>query len=130
MAKKKKESVRDELSSILADNLNKKFKSAHKVAYFLDGGEQTPTDLDGWVSTGSPMLDLAISNRPNGGLPVGRITEITGLEGSGKSLLAAHAIADTQKKGGLGVYIDTEMKRNTEFLERLELTFKNVVCSS
>ena len=65
MAKyKKKESVRDELSSILATNLNKKFKSAHKVAYFLDGGEQTPTDLDGWVSTGSPMLDLAISNRP------------------------------------------------------------------
>ena len=102
MAKKK--NVRDELSSILADNLNKKFKSNHKVAYFLDGGEQTPTDLDGWVSSGSPMLDLAISNRPNGGLPVGRITEITGLEGSGKSLLAAHAIADTQKQGGLGVY--------------------------
>ena len=86
----KEKNVRDELSSILADNLNKKFKSNHKVAYFLDGDEQTPTDLDGWVSSGSPMLDLAISNRPNGGLPVGRITEITGLEGSGKSLLAAN----------------------------------------
>lgn len=119
MAKKKKESSRDELSSILADNLNKKFKSAHKVAYFLDGEETTPTDLDEWVSTGSPMLDLAISNRPNGGLPVGRITEITGLEGSGKSLLAAHSIADTQKKGGLGVYIDTENAMNQEFLEAI-----------
>lgn len=116
---KKKESSRDELSSILADNLNKKFKSAHKVAYFLDGEETTPTDLDEWVSTGSPMLDLAISNRPNGGLPVGRITEITGLEGSGKSLLAAHSIADTQKKGGLGVYIDTENAMNQEFLEAI-----------
>jgi recombination protein RecA len=119
MAKKKKESSRDELSSILADNLNKKFKSTHKVAYFLDGEETTPTDLDEWVSTGSPMLDLAISNRPNGGLPVGRITEITGLEGSGKSLLAAHSIADTQKKGGLGVYIDTENAMNQEFLEAI-----------
>ena len=127
MAKKKKESVRDELSSILADNLNKKFKSTHKVAYFLDGGEQTPTDLDGWVSTGSPMLDLAISNRPNGGLPVGRITEITGLEGSGKSLLAAHAIADTQKKGGLGVYIDTENACNTEFLEAIGIDIQKML---
>ena len=127
MAKKKKESVRDELSSILATNLNKKFKSAHKVAYFLDGGEQTPTDLDGWVSTGSPMLDLAISNRPDGGLPVGRITEITGLEGSGKSLLAAHAIADTQKKGGLGVYIDTENACNTEFLEAIGIDIQKML---
>ena len=123
----KKDSVRDELSSILANNLNKKFKSAHKVAFFLDGSEQTPTDLDEWVSTGSPMLDLAISNRPHGGLPVGRITEITGLEGSGKSLLAAHAIADTQQKGGLGVYIDTENALNQEFLEAIGVDIKKML---
>ena len=124
---KKKASSRDELSSILATNLNKKFKSANKVAYFLDGEETTPTDLDEWVSTGSPMLDLAISNRPNGGLPVGRITEITGLEGSGKSLLAAHSIADTQKKGGLGVYIDTENAMNQEFLEAIGVDVKKML---
>ena len=81
MSKPKVDIVRDELSTILADNLNKKFKSQHKIAYYLDGSEQTPTDLDEWVSTGSEMLDLAISNRTNGGLPVGRICEITGLEG-------------------------------------------------
>lgn len=124
---KKVESSRDELSSILASNLNKKFKSAHKVAFFLDGEEQTPTDLDDWISTGSPMLDLAISNRPNGGLPVGRITELTGLEGSGKSLLAAHAIADTQKKGGLGVYIDTENALNQEFLQAIGVDIKKML---
>lgn len=124
---KKVESTRDELSSILASNLNKKFKSAHKVAFFLDGSEQTPTDLDDWVSTGSPMLDLAIANRPNGGLPVGRITEITGLEGSGKSLLAAHAIADTQKKGGLGVYIDTENAMNQDFLTAIGVDIKKML---
>ena len=93
----------------------------------MDGGEETPTDLSGWVSTGSPMLDLAISNRPNGGLPIGRITEITGLEGSGKSLLAAHAIADTQRQGGLGVYIDTENACNTEFLEAIGIDIQKML---
>ena len=110
---------RDELSSILADNLNKKFKGQQKVAYFLDGSEETPTDLTEWVSTGDDMLDLAISNRPNGGFPVGRIVEVTGLEASGKSLLSAHTLANTQKKGGLAVYIDTENAINQEFLEAL-----------
>jgi recombination protein RecA len=110
---------RDELSSLLADNLNKKFKGQAKVAYFLDGSEQTPTDLTEWVSTGDDMLDLAISNRPNGGFPVGRIVEVTGLEASGKSLLSAHTLANTQKKGGLAVYIDTENAINQEFLEAL-----------
>ena len=101
--------MQDDLASVLADNLNKKFKSSnYKVAYFLDGDTDAPSEVTEWISTGSTMLDLAISNRPNGGLPVGRIIEITGLEASGKSLLAAHALADTQRKGGLAVYIDTE----------------------
>jgi len=104
----------DELAGLLADSLNKKFKD-YKVAYFLDGSEQTPTDLTEWISTGSSILDIAISNRKNGGLPVGRITELTGLEASGKSLLAAHVLANTQKKGGLAVYIDTENAMNEEF---------------
>ena len=112
-------SNRDELSSILASNLNKKFKGRNKVAYFLDGSEETPTDLTEWVSTGDDMLDLAISNRPNGGFPVGRIVEITGLEASGKSLVSAHTLANTQKKGGLAVYMDTENAINQEFLEAL-----------
>jgi recombination protein RecA len=114
MAKAKK-TKRDELASVLADSLNKQFKGM-KVAYFLDGAEDTPTDLTEWISTGSSILDLAISNRPNGGLPVGRITEITGMEASGKSLLAAHLLANTQKAGGLAVYIDTENAMNEEFL--------------
>jgi len=104
----------DDLANTLADSLNKKFKS-FKVAYFLDGSEETPTDLEEWISTGSSILDLAISNRKNGGLPVGRITELTGLEASGKSLLAAHLLANTQKKDGLAVYIDTENAMNEEF---------------
>jgi recombination protein RecA len=120
--------MQDDLASVLADNLNKKFKSSnYKVAYFLDGDADAPSDVNEWISTGSTMLDLAISNRPNGGLPVGRIIEITGLEASGKSLLAAHALADTQKKGGLAVYIDTENAVSREFLEAIGVNLKDML---
>ena len=120
--------VQDDLASVLADNLNKKFKSSnYKVAYFLEGDTDAPSEVTEWISTGSTMLDLAISNRPNGGLPVGRIIEITGLEASGKSLLAAHALADTQKKGGLAVYIDTENATSREFLEAIGVNLKDML---
>ena len=130
MAKKSIEidSLQDELAGILATNLNKKFKSSnYKVAYFLEGDEDSPSEVSEWISTGSSMLDLAISNRPNGGLPVGRITEITGLEASGKSLLAAHVLANTQKKGGLAVYIDTENAISREFLTAIGVNLKDML---
>ena len=125
---KTKSELSDELASALVDNLNKKFKDVnYKVAYFLDGDTDTPADVKEWISTGSSMLDLAISNRPNGGFPVGRITEVTGLEASGKSLLAAHALVSTQQKGGLAVYIDTENAVSREFLEAIGLDLEKML---
>ena len=111
-------STRDELAGVLADTLNKQFKDM-KVAYFLDGSDITPTDIKDFVSTGSTILDLAIANKPNGGIAVGRITEINGLESSGKSLLGAHILAETQRRGGVAVYIDTETSVSTEFLKAI-----------
>ena len=111
-------SVKDELAHVLADSLNKQFKDT-KVAYFLDGSNATPTDIKEFVSTGSSVLDLAISNRPNGGVAVGRITEINGLESSGKSLIGTHILAETQKKDGIAVYIDTETSVSREWLETI-----------
>ncbi len=122
MAKKVSEEIsgRDELASMLADNINKKFKD-FKAVHFLDGREETPTDLTEWISTGSTLLDLAVSNRPYGGFPVGRIVELQGMEASGKSLIMAHVLANTQKKGGLAVYIDTENALSEEFLRATSL---------
>jgi|TARA_B100001971_G_C18262302_1_gene588103 recombination protein RecA len=117
---------RDELASILADNLNKQF-SESKVAYFLDGTDITPTDIKEFVSTGSTMLDLAISNKAHGGIAVGRITEINGLESSGKSLLGAHILAETQRQGGVAVYIDTETSVSTEFLAAIGIDVNNML---
>ena len=111
--------VQEDLASILADSLNKQNKDG-RIAYFLtDGGGDAPTNVKDWLSTGNALLDVAISNRPYGGLPVGRIAEITGLEQSGKSLLSAHLLAETQKKGGVAVLIDTETAVNREFLEAI-----------
>ena len=114
MAKKKQEL---DLADILAGELNKQAKD-NKVAFFLDD-DSAPTNVDGWVSTGCAMLDVAISNRPYGGLPVGRIVELTGLEQSGKSLVSAHLLAETQKQGGVAVLIDTETAVSREFLEAI-----------
>ena len=119
-------SAKDELAEVLADTLNKKFKD-HKVAYFLDGSGSTPTDIKEFISTGSSILDLAISNRPNGGIAVGRITEINGLESSGKSLIGTHILAETQKKGGLAVYIDTETSVSREWLETIGIDVQNLL---
>jgi recombination protein RecA len=115
MAKKKEQEL--DLADILAGELNKQSKD-NKVAFFLDD-DTAPTNVDGWVSTGCAMLDVAISNRPYGGLPVGRIVELTGLEQSGKSLVSAHLLAETQKLGGVAVLIDTETAVSREFLEAI-----------
>ena len=129
MAKaKSKQEVEDGLASVLAESINKQFKGQSlKTAYFLDGDLDAPTNVHEWISSGCSMLDLAISNRPSGGFPVGRITEITGLEASGKSLLAAHTLAETQKKGGLAVYIDTESATSSEFLTAIGVDLKSML---
>jgi recombination protein RecA len=129
MATKKviQEPDRDELAQIIAESLNKTFKDSDQVAYFLDGREETPTDFTDFISTGATMLDVAVSNRPHGGIAVGRITELTGLEGSGKSLVGAQLIANAQKRGGVGVLIDTETAVNPEFFRAVGIDTNKLV---
>ena len=130
MAKEKKtidEPNRDELASLIAESLNKMNKDSDQVAFFLDGRESTPTDFTDFISTGATMLDVAISNRANGGIAVGRITELTGLEGSGKSLIGAQLIANTQRRGGVGVLIDTETAVNPEFYKAVGIDTNKLV---
>jgi recombination protein RecA len=57
------------------------------------------------VSTGAIALDLALGI---GGIPKGRVVEIFGSEGSGKTTLAQHIIAEAQKAGGTVAYVDAE----------------------
>lgn len=57
------------------------------------------------IPSGSLALDLALGV---GGIPRGRIAEIFGPEGSGKTTLGQHIIAEAQKRGGMAAYIDVE----------------------
>ena len=57
------------------------------------------------IPTGSLAIDIALGI---GGIPRGRVTEIFGAESAGKSTLAIHIMAETQKLGGIAAYIDVE----------------------
>jgi recombination protein RecA len=57
------------------------------------------------ISTGSLSLDIALGV---GGIPRGRVTEIYGPDGSGKTTIAQHIVAEAQKAGGVAAYIDME----------------------
>jgi recombination protein RecA len=68
------------------------------------------------IPTGSLGLDVALGV---GGYPRGRIIEIYGPEASGKTTLALHAVAEAQKLGGIGMYIDAEHSLDVGYARRL-----------
>lgn len=109
----------DDLSGTITDIINSSFKKERSQTVYSLNDISAPTNVTDWISTGCDALDLAISNRPNGGLPVGRIVSIDGLEQSGKSLLCGHILKETQKRGGLAIYFDTESALSHEFLEAI-----------
>lgn len=65
------------------------------------------------ISTGSLNVDRALGI---GGVPRGRITEIWGPEGAGKTTLAQHIVAEAQKNEGVAVYIDVENKTDAKYM--------------
>ncbi|HOS16086.1 MAG TPA: hypothetical protein PKX15_03580, partial [Bacteroidales bacterium] len=96
-------------------------------AYFLDE-DDNPWNVLEWVSTGSTLLDLAISNRRNGGLPAGKIVEFSGLESTGKSLFCGHILANTQKMGGIGVFFDSEAAIDKNYWKAIGVKIPDVLC--
>ena len=116
---------RDELAELVVKTLNKSQTDGSRVAYFLDE-EEDPSMVSDWVGSGSSLLDLAISNRKNGGFPCGRIVSLEGQESSGKSLMAAHILANTQKAGGYAALIDTENAASPQFWEAVGVDIRNL----
>src|SRR3990167_8976366 len=98
--------------------LNKEHGDGGKVAYNLLK-DDAPTKVHRWISTGCRQLDYIIANRPNGGLPEGRIIEIFGPPGLGKSHIAAQIAKNTQQMGGIVCYIDSENASSPENLQLL-----------
>lgn len=78
------------------------------------------------ISTGSLGLDLALGI---GGLPKGRIVEVYGPESSGKTTLALHVVAESQKKGGTCAYIDAEHAMDPSYASKLGVNIDNLLVS-
>jgi len=78
------------------------------------------------ISTGSIGLDIALGV---GGLPKGRVVEIYGPESSGKTTLAIHAIAESQKRGGIAAFIDAEHAFDRFYAKKLGVDVENLLIS-
>tara|TARA_R110000851_G_scaffold174822_1_gene321018 strand:+ start:6424 stop:7530 length:1107 start_codon:yes stop_codon:yes gene_type:complete len=90
-------------------------KAGMVVAHNLK--EANPTEVTQWIPTGSRWLDSIVCRGQLAGVPVGKITEIAGLEATGKSYMAAQIAANAQKLGMDVVYFDSESAIDPAFLE-------------
>ncbi len=78
------------------------------------------------ISTGSLALNAALGI---GGLPKGRIIEIAGPEGAGKTMLTLHAVREAQKNGGTAAFIDAEHALDVSFAKRIGVDTENLIIS-
>ena len=78
------------------------------------------------ISSGSLALDIALGI---GGFPRGRVTEIFGPEGSGKTTLGQHIIAEAQKNGGIAAYIDVEHAMDPSYAAKCGVNLDDLLVS-
>lgn len=88
-------------------------------------GQDSKLDIDS-IPTGSLALDVALGI---GGIPKGRIIEIYGPESSGKTTIALHMLAESQKLGGNAAFIDAEHALDPAYAKRLGVDVENLIIS-
>ncbi|MDU1043509.1 MULTISPECIES: recombinase RecA [Peptoniphilus] len=88
-------------------------------------GDDVRLDIDS-IPTGSLALDIALGI---GGIPKGRIIEIYGPESSGKTTLALHMLAEAQKMGGTGAFVDAEHALDPGYAKNLGVDIENLIIS-
>ncbi|MGZ4108135.1 MAG: recombinase RecA [Actinomycetota bacterium] len=78
------------------------------------------------IPTGSIALDIALGI---GGIPRGRIVEVFGPEGSGKTTVCLHIIAEAQRKGGIAAFVDAEHALDPTYAQRLGVNIDELLVS-
>jgi recombination protein RecA len=78
------------------------------------------------ISTGALSLDIALGGQ---GIPCGRVCELFGPEGSGKTTLALHVIASAQKAGGVAAFIDAEHAMDPTWARKLGVDLQSLLVS-
>ncbi len=82
-------------------------------------------DIDS-ISTGSLSLDVALGI---GGVPRGRVVEIFGSASTGKTTLSLHILANAQKEGGVGAFIDVENALDPQYAKRIGVNVGELLIS-
>ena len=106
---------------IAVDEIKEKFGDGS----IMKLGEARRVNVDA-IPTGSISLDLALGV---GGMPKGRIVEVYGPESSGKTTLALHTIAQSQKKGGLCAFVDAEHALDPEYAKKIGVKIDDLLIS-
>src|SRR5699024_6434544 len=88
-------------------------------------GDEAVEDVPS-ISTGSLMSDQVLGV---GGVTRGRITEIYGPEGSGKTTLAMHIVAEAQKAGGYAAFVDAEHAFDPRYAKNLGINTDELLVS-
>jgi len=78
------------------------------------------------IPTGSISLDMALGV---GGVPRGRVIEIYGPEGGGKTSLSLHILAEAQKQGGVGAFVDAEHALDPDWAKKIGVDIENLLIS-
>ncbi len=113
---------RDEIVAMTMSQIEKQ----HGKGSIMRLGEMGPQAGVEVISTGSMAMDLALGV---GGLPRGRIVEIYGPEGSGKTTVSLHVIAEAQKAGGLVAFVDAEHALDPSYAKALGVNIDELLVS-
>lgn len=120
MSKKNKIQTKDNL-----DETVEAIKEKFGEGAIMKLGEVKAVDVEA-IPTSSISLDLALGV---GGIPKGRIIEIFGPESSGKTTVALHAIAETQKRGEVAAFIDAEHALDPDYAKRVGVKIDELLIS-
>ena len=93
-------------------------------------GAKMESEVKFWIDSGSLLLNMTLSNKPDGGWPSGRIIEVFGKESIGKSTLSYVAMANCQKMGGLAIYGDIERAGNKKFMQMLGINLNELIITN
>jgi len=121
MAKKKGEKTEEGNLQEAVDEIKQRFGEGA----IMKLREVRAVDVD-VIPTGSISLDVVLGV---GGVPRGRVIEIYGPEGGGKTTLALHILAEAQKQGGVGAFVDAEHALDPDWAKKIGVDIENLLIS-
>jgi len=113
---------RDKMLDVTLSQIEKQFGKGA----IMKLGQHPMSDGVSVIPTGALALDVALGV---GGIPRGRIVEVYGPEGSGKTTVCLHVIAEAQKKGGIAVFIDAEHALDPTYSKTLGVNVDELLVS-